>query len=224
LSNEVDFDDSKEEYLADLNKFIAEHIHSIHVFFDKLAAPIEPSKSLFPISPEAEMAAISTISKLIKENKDRIFPLLNKPETKKTFLHLVEGGISKIPSREDLYVSDPNSSWLTPKKKKLENLKKKMQQVEKLERLEKSLEDEVHARRSLEKKVNELGNQLEDQKKLNETLQLKMATLERCIEQLKNSSMEPLNTKTFTFGSNVISEGSSENRTSVTQTPDEGSK
>lgn len=56
--------------------------------------------------------------------------------------------------------------------------------LEKLEKLEGQYEEEVKARKALEKKTAELQQQLDEQKKVNETQEQRLAYLEQQMEAL----------------------------------------
>jgi septal ring factor EnvC (AmiA/AmiB activator) len=69
-------------------------------------------------------------------------------------------------------------SWtITPKKKTLKKYQE--ERTDKLDRLEQLLEEEIKARRALEKKVNELIGLLAEQKKIEEKLEARIAALEK---------------------------------------------
>ena len=51
-----------------------------------------------------------------------------------------------------------------------------------MERLEQTLEEEIKARKLLEKKVTELTNQLTDQKRLTSALELRLSLLEAAVQ------------------------------------------
>lgn len=113
LSNGIEFEDSKKEYVPELNQFLSENSKKLHHFFEKLAVwhpssfallcllprlpfptfhllfiqdhddSVDAFKSLYSVSSEAEQHAINTITAAMKENQQKIFSLLVKVETKK---------------------------------------------------------------------------------------------------------------------------------------------
>eukprot|EP00027_Filamoeba_sp_ATCC50430_P007038 CAMPEP_0168551948 /NCGR_PEP_ID=MMETSP0413-20121227/6452_1 /TAXON_ID=136452 /ORGANISM="Filamoeba nolandi, Strain NC-AS-23-1" /LENGTH=500 /DNA_ID=CAMNT_0008582523 /DNA_START=110 /DNA_END=1612 /DNA_ORIENTATION=- len=179
LSNGIEFDEAKEEYTAELNKFIHDNFTTLNGFYDKLAVHSEKKITdefhLFNIPSDVEQAALTTITNALKEHQQKIFSLLTKPETKKAFTHIVEADLYKNTTLKE---SDSNESWMsslrTRKKKKYKTMTE--EKFEKMEKLEQLLEEETRARKAVEKRVADLAQQLAEQKEQNEKM-LKMFEL-----------------------------------------------
>ncbi len=74
--------DSTEDFTQGLNLWITVNITRLREFFDKIAVSEHGTK--MKISTDRDQVwALSTILEAFKQNRERIFMLLIKPETKK---------------------------------------------------------------------------------------------------------------------------------------------
>jgi len=153
IANEIEFDDSSSnsQYKSELNSFIMEKRSSLLQFFDKLLYR-DPFISFFPISSEVEQNAIATLSTTLQVNKDAIYQRLTKGEIKKQFLQILE-------AQPDLMTTFYRPRSNTPLTISYGKKKTKRDQAiewgnDKVDKLEKLLEEEMRTRKLLEKEID----------------------------------------------------------------------
>jgi len=137
--------------------------------------------------------ALNTITHLMKSESSKIYSLLWKAETKKAYIRIIDGALNRSSSMTDLEGVDTWMNKLTPKKKKLEKVKQRFQELAKVERLESLLEEEIRARKTLEKRLSDFMAQLDQQKHLNNFNQQKIETLETTLEAMKLENQQLAN-------------------------------
>jgi len=196
LSNAIAFDDTREEFTLELNRFISVNTRTLHNFLELLSTIREDSyrndTKLYSLSSDAEQGALNIITNTMKTYQQKIYLLLTKPETKKIFIQVVEA---------DLYRTNNNDSWLssfkTPKKKILEKFQSRLadDRLEKLDKIEQQLEEEIKARKALERKVNELATLLSDQKEINESNGKALKEMQIILRTITNSTSSSNNYK-----------------------------